>query len=420
MNKFSIFFAKHSQKLALLCAATACSLSYYVQPYYEVLCRWSITQFDVEWETKPSERILRITKEICSQFNMTDYQKSQLDIFLTPVDESLVLGSLRSPGYAFIGLPYFFGYESPSEIPLDSLDFYRPYFPYGPFSKIGKDRLDLMNLPELALKFLIAREIVRLQGITITDQKLPLSARSQSLLTINSIIGSFYLSYQTIFLLNRTTRLPLRVSIASKLLIYTFIYLSGLFFQHQIILAWRRYCCLRADQIVCSLGESFRQGGLQYYDWRLRWNQFWVERQEEFKERKRLIKANNHDETVRYDPVTKQQLENEKSAERHTTQTDYYLPKSEDAPLDLSVMKQQLSNDKNQTNTNYLQRNRFNVSGNELWAGDGDGINLGWTGMLAIGLMPRIISSLFNLFSSPATSSQRYSQLTELEVKTIT
>lgn len=99
---------------------------------------------------------------------------------------------------------------------------------------------------------------------------------------------------------------------------------------------------------------------------------------------------------------------------------DYYLPKSEDAPLDLSVMKQQLSNDKNQTNTNYLQRNRFNVSGNELWAGDGDGINLGWTGMLAIGLMPRIISSLFSLFSSPATSSQRYNQLAELEVKTTT
>ncbi|VDP87447.1 unnamed protein product [Schistosoma mattheei] len=99
---------------------------------------------------------------------------------------------------------------------------------------------------------------------------------------------------------------------------------------------------------------------------------------------------------------------------------DYYLPKSEDAPLDLSVMKQQLSNDKNQTNTNYLQRNRFNVSGNELWSGDGDGINLGWTGMLAIGLIPRIISSLFSLFSSPATSSQRYNQLTELEVKTIT
>lgn len=53
-----------------------------------------------------------------------------------------------------------------------------------------------MNLPESALKFLIAREIIRLQGVTITDQKLPLSARSQSLLTINSIIGSFYLSYQ--------------------------------------------------------------------------------------------------------------------------------------------------------------------------------------------------------------------------------
>ncbi|VDP74861.1 unnamed protein product [Schistosoma curassoni] len=180
-----------------------------------------------------------------------------------------------------------------------------------------------MNLPESALKFLIAREIIRLQGVTITDQKLPLSARSQSLLTINSIIGSFYLSYQTIFLLNRTTRLPLRVSIASKLLIYTFIYLSGLFFQHQIILAWRRYCCLRADQIVCSLGESFRQGGLQYYDWRLRWNQFWAERQEEFKERKRLIKTNNHDETVSYDRVMKHQLENEKSAERNTTQTGH-------------------------------------------------------------------------------------------------
>ncbi|CAH8655261.1 unnamed protein product [Schistosoma rodhaini] len=419
MNQFSIFLAKHSQKLALLCAATACSLSYYVQPYYEVLCRWSVTQFDIEWEAKPSERILRITKEVCSHFNMTDYQKSQLDIFLTPIDESLVLGSLRSPGYAFIGLPYFFGYESSTEISLDSLDFYRPYFPYGPFSKIGKDRLDLMNLPESALKFLIAREIVRLQGVTVVDQKLPLSARSQSLLTSNSIIGSLYLSYQTIFLLNRTITLPLRVSIASRTLIYTFISLFGLFFQHQMILAWRRYCCLRADQIVCSLGESFRQGGLQYYDWRIRWNKFWAERQEEFKERKRLIKKSNHNGAARYDPVMKYQLEIEKSAGKNTTETDYYLPKSEDIPLDLSIIKQQLLNDKNRANINYLQRNRFNNSGNELWSGDGDGINLGWTGILSIGIIPKIISSLFNLFSTPATSSQRYHQLNELEVKTI-
>ncbi|VDQ05306.1 unnamed protein product [Trichobilharzia regenti] len=126
MNKFSIFLAKHSQKLALLCATTAYSLAYYAQPYYEVITRWSLTKFDIAWEAKPSERILRVIKETCSHFNMTDYQKLQLDIFLTPMDESLVLGSLTSPnGYAFIGLPYFFGYENSLEIPLDSLDFYR-------------------------------------------------------------------------------------------------------------------------------------------------------------------------------------------------------------------------------------------------------------------------------------------------------
>ncbi|CAH8558936.1 unnamed protein product [Schistosoma turkestanicum] len=420
MNKFSIFFVKHSQKLALLSAATACSLTYFVQPYYEVLCRWSTSQFDIGWETKPSQRVLRITKDICSHFTMTDYQKSQLDVFLTSVDESLVLGSIKSPGYAFIGLPYFFRYESSAEIPLDSLDFYRSYFPYGPFSKVGRDRLELMVLPESALKFLIAREIVRLRGVTATGQKLPLSARGQSLLTANSIIGSLYLSYQAIFLLNRTFKLPILMSTVSKVLIYTLIPLFGLFCQHQIILAWRRYCCLRADQIVSSLDESFRQGGLQYYDWRLRWNQFWAKRQEEFKERKRLIKANNHDETMKFDPVTQYQLENERSSEKNTTETDYYLPKSENDPLDPVIIQKQLSNESQQKNANYYQRNRFNHSGNELWAGDGDGINLGWTGILSVGLMPRIISSFFNLFSSPATSSQRYNQLTVLKVKTTT
>ncbi|KAH8856884.1 hypothetical protein KSF78_0009356 [Schistosoma japonicum] len=322
MNKLSIFFVKHSQKFAFLCTVTACSLTYYIQPYYEVLCRWSITKFHTEWEEKPSERIQRLTKEVYSHFNMTDYQRSQLDIFLTSVDESLVLGSLHSPGYAFIGLPYFFGYENSLEIPLDSLDFNRPYFPYGPFTKIGQERMDLMILPESALRFLIAREIVRLQGVTSTGQKIPISPRDQSLLTANSIIGSLYLSYQAIYLLNKTIKLPLRVSPASRVLVYTLIPLFSLFLQHQILLAWRKHCCLLVDQIVCSLGESFRQGGLQYYDWRLRWNRFWAKRQEEFEEIKRLaMTSDNLSETSKHNHVTQRRLENETSIEKSNVPT---------------------------------------------------------------------------------------------------
>ncbi|KAK4467728.1 hypothetical protein MN116_008661 [Schistosoma mekongi] len=416
MNKFSIFFAKHSQKLAFLCTAAACSLTFYIQPYYEVLCRWSVTKFHMEWEEKPSERIQRLTKEVYSHFNMTDYQRSQLDIFLTSVDEPLVLGSLHSPGYAFIGLPYFFGYENSFEIPLDSLDFYRPYFPYGPFTKIGQERIDLMILPESALRFLIAREIVRLQGVTLTGQKIPMSARGQSLLTANSIIGSLYLSYQTIYLLNRTIKLPLRMSPASRVLVYTLIPLFSLFFQYQILLTWRKHHCLLVDQIVCSLGESFRQGGLQYYDWRLRWNRFWAKRQEEFEEIKRLAKtSDNLSETPVYIDVTQHQLENEAPIGKSSVPTDYYLPESRNNQPSPLIITNHLMRD-SQSDAFCLRGNRFNKSGNELWAGDGDGINLGLTGILAAGLLPQFMSSFLALFSAPATSGQRYKQLTTLKV----
>ncbi|CAH8626397.1 unnamed protein product [Heterobilharzia americana] len=111
MNKFTIFLTKHSQKLVLLCSTTVYSLAIITQPYYEVLNRWSLTKFQFDWELKPSKRINQLTNEICSYFNITDYQKAQLDIFLTSIDESIVLGSLQSPGYAFIGLPYFCTYE---------------------------------------------------------------------------------------------------------------------------------------------------------------------------------------------------------------------------------------------------------------------------------------------------------------------
>nr|CAH8867168.1 unnamed protein product [Trichobilharzia regenti] len=411
MNKFSIFLAKHSQKLALLCATTAYSLAYYAQPYYEVITRWSLTKFDIAWEAKPSERILRVIKETCSHFNMTDYQKLQLDIFLTPMDESLVLGSLTSPnGYAFIGLPYFFGYENSLEIPLDSLDFYRPYFPYGPFSKISRERMDLMIIPESALKFLIAREIVRLQATTSTGLKLPLSARGQSLLTVGGVIGSLYLSYQTIFLLNRLMKLPLRVSSPSRLLIYTLLPLFGVFLQHQIILAWRRHCCLRVDQIVSSLGESYRQGGLAYYDWRLRWNHFWAERQSEYKERKKSLRKGDH--TAKFDPVAQYQSENEQSTEKKD-KIDYHLPQLENSAFE--PLNQNGIANTDEPKSIYRRTNRFTDTGNELWAGDGDGVGFGWTGILTIGMMPRIVSGFFKLFSSPATSRQRYTQLTTTE-----
>ncbi|CAH8626383.1 unnamed protein product [Heterobilharzia americana] len=274
--------------------------------------------------------------------------------------------------------------------------------------------MELMIIPESALRFLIAREIVRLQGITSTGLKLTLSARGQSLLTIGGLIGSLYLSYQAIFLLNRGMKLPLRAPIVTRMLIYPLLPLFTVFLQHQIMLAWRRRCCLRADQIVCSLGESFRQGGLEYYNWRLRWNQFWATRYAETKERQELNRKG--DKISGFDPVAQYQLEREEnSTEKSKAGPDYYLPISENFSLDGSqiIMHNQLNS---QSELKHCRIYRFNKSGNELWAGDGDGIGFGLTGILIVGLIPRVLASFFSIFSCPATSRQRYNQLSIIEV----
>lgn len=408
MNRLSIFLVRHSQKLALCCTIGAAVSTYFVQPYIEVLNRWSISKFGIDGEVKPATRITELTDEVCRKFDLKDEQRLKLDIFTLPLDEPVTLGSLRSSGYAFIGIPYFFGYRNTAEIALDTLDFYRPYFPYGPYSKLGQKRIELMVLPDSALRFLLAREIIRLGGVTVNGKKLLTSARTESILTASGVIGSLYLSYQIIYFFNRVTDSLMRWSRPTRLLGYTFLPLLGLFCQYQCMLVWRRHRCLKADQIAASLDESFRQGGQTYYEWRLKWNKFWAMCLQEFKQMQ--TKPIGTGTSKELDSVLQHQLENKSSAEADEgyQRQDYYYPPTEQTPYvqsDSSSVTEAGTIPK--PTLRYYRNDRFSSSGNELWAGDGDGIGFGLTGILTTGLTPFWFSGLLNIFSNPATSEQR-------------
>ncbi|KER18148.1 hypothetical protein T265_16262, partial [Opisthorchis viverrini] len=79
------------------------------------------------------------------------------------------------------------------------------------------------------------------------------------------------------YVVNRRFKLPLSWTFSSRLLLYTGISLFALLCQWQVMLAWRRHNCLRVDEIVAGLNESFLRGGVAYYNWRLRLNQFYHE-----------------------------------------------------------------------------------------------------------------------------------------------
>ncbi|KAH8856894.1 hypothetical protein KSF78_0009361 [Schistosoma japonicum] len=117
--------------------------------------------------------------------------------------------------------------------------------------------------------------------------------------------------------------------------------------------------------------------------------------------------SDNLSETSRHNHVTQRRLENETSIEKSNVLTDYYLPESKNEQLDPSIIKNHLMRN-SRSDAFRLRGNRFNKFGNELWAGDGDGINLGLTGILTVGLSPQFMSSFIALFSAPATSRQPY------------
>ncbi|TGZ71884.1 hypothetical protein CRM22_002401 [Opisthorchis felineus] len=428
MSKLTIFLARHSQKLALAFGTLAIGITYGCQPYYEVCCRWSLVQHKANGETRPSDRILRAFDEVCGEFGLSEKQKAQLDIFLMGGDQPVALGSLVSKGYAFIGLPACAFYSDTSEIPTDALDFYTPHFPYGPFSVPGQRRLELMVLPDDALRFLIARELLRLGACTADGASLLASARSNSVFTMTGIIGSLYAAYQVAYVLNRRFELPLRWMFSSRLMLYMGISLVALLCQWQVMLAWRRHNCLRVDEIVASLNESFLRGGVAYYTWRLRLNQFWHEHILRY--RSAALGSKKTESTV--DVLTAYQDEQrqagllkQENAEvgetapgASSSDTGYFLPRVDRVveQTDTSAWPVDTDRPMHSGQFQYSINPRTSSCGNERWAGDGEPPGFGLTALLSLGRIAPPMAWFFGLFCYPATSHTRL-QLLEAKLE---
>ncbi|CAH8656484.1 unnamed protein product [Dicrocoelium dendriticum] len=292
----------------------------------------------------------------------------------------------------------------------------RVEFPYGPYSPVGRQRLELMVLPEEALKFLLARELFRLGARCLDGSELFCSSRARAMMTVGGMVGGLYGAYQTAYILNRAFKLPVRWRPPSRLLLYTGLAFLGLLCQWQFALAVRRHICFAVDRLAGSLNSSFLHGGLIYYDWRIRWNTFWFDRSVGFHE-------NNHKNypatgffNVHQDGIEGMHQSNQrqlgfggpKPSSAHDLETGYYLPVVSNASEGQTHKQTSLVRSGRFT---YFTNPRVSPRGNELWCGDGDGFSFGLTEFLELGLVPSVVAWFFSLCSSPATSRMRYARM---------
>ncbi|KAF7258840.1 hypothetical protein EG68_04084 [Paragonimus skrjabini miyazakii] len=419
MNRVTSILWNHSQKLALGSVGIAISTTYFLQAHFEMLSRWALVQTDGISEVRPSGRLERLLTEVGRNFILDEKTKCDLDLFLTKSDHVFSVGSVRAAGYAFIGLPRFASYSDPSEISTEDFGFYTRHFPYGPYSSVGKQRLALMILPDDALRFVLARELVRLGAKSLDGTSLAVSARTKAMFTVAGMVGGLYAAYQCAYRLNRVYKLPTHWLLSSRLLLYTGLALFGLFCQWQIALAWRRYNCLAVDKLVAHLDDSFLRGGLVYYDWRIRWNQFWYDRSVE----KHANEQKSHFDPVKLYQEEQQRVEESNGTEDqpvcnigkfvlHDKESGYYLPRIDGAGDSSGPSVDSLQTHFRSSGAFHYKINpRVSACGRERWAGDGDGVGFGLTEMLMSGLAPTWLVWLLGLFVSPATSHLRYSRL---------
>ncbi|VDP88851.1 unnamed protein product [Echinostoma caproni] len=369
--KLSLFFAKHSQKLALLTSVSGIGFAYAMQPYYEVFLRWALIKTREGRELRPSKRIRELTDTVCSQFDLSDEQKAKLDVFLIAPDQSASIGSILTNGYAFIGLPFFTTYSDQLEIPTDEGEFYTCVIKDGSSSKeiiarISKARAayagfkNLRRRCDVALKlksrvYYAAVRSVLLYGcdtlnLLVEDIRRLAVLDNRCLRSLSQVgwsdqvphqLHSFFCflsvdqrtkkSIQVSYIFNRAFRLPARVSTPARLLCYTTLAAVGLFCQWQGLLAWRRYLAFRIDQIVARMNPTMLQAGLIYYDWRLRLNRFCYDRAVDNALTKAKAMSQN-DPVADFDPIQAYQdeqlaLEREKEqAERK--QDSHRIPNS--------------------------------------------------------------------------------------------
>ncbi|KAL7055135.1 hypothetical protein AAHC03_024473 [Spirometra sp. Aus1] len=416
---------RHSQKLAALGFATSAVLSWTLQPYSEAFTRWSQMRMNRDRELPPTERICRLCDQVCTRLGLPPHLRRQLDLFFTDSAESVALGNLNGDpqGYAFVGLPYFFRYATEAEIPLQNFEFATPLFPHTAFSEMGKERISLMLIPDDALEFLLAREIVALLGsahltkLTSTVSTSPWSfpaPRTMSRIASLSLLSAVYLAYQVAYVLNRLLGLRTLWSPPARLLAYMGIVGLMLLCQRQLLVAWRHQVCFNVDRAVGSLGDDMRAKGIAYYSWKLRWNAFWTHRLVECRRAMDIFqRVTRGVRDLELSLLIRQNLQMGDFALEKSPPDFYYLPPA--LAVSCYGARCALRFDSCTLDSRNCRLPAYNANtptGEERFASDGQSLQPSLSGILAFGAMPSApLANLLQLVCAPATSAQRRTAL---------
>ncbi|CDS36328.1 expressed conserved protein [Echinococcus multilocularis] len=458
----NLFLGK-SQIFAAVGLVSGMVTSCFMQPYLEVFIRWHHVKMDRGREIKPTERISRIANSVFTKLQVPETIRNKVDFFFTKNGEAVALGVLSDDhvknfnDYAFIGLPYFCAYEDPFDIPLEDMNFASPLFPYTAYSAQGMRRLQLMCLSDAALEFLIAREVASLLGsrtlVACGTSEVELSSpflppRLASRVACLSLVVSLYLAYQVCYVLNRLLCLSSTCLRPFRLLGYAGITILMLLCQRQLIVSWRRNASLALDAAVAMADHDILIGGIEYYGWKRNWNAFWMRI---LPSSRRAMEVLRH--VVRaalstdLPPVLRYQIQRglkdctilhrEPASElinilggdgdysrlsfsscfSFVISDYYFIPASIDR-LDNSSQPFELRLD--DCSPAYLSNYRLpgydvnSLQGDEKFASDGETLLFNMAGLLAFGVLPPWLASIFQILSFPATCAKRKAALEAL------
>ncbi|VDK36460.1 unnamed protein product [Taenia asiatica] len=410
--------------------------SCFIQPYLEVFIRWHHVKTERGWEIQPTERINRIASSVFTKLKVPETVRNKVDFFFTKSGEAVALGSLSNEqsknfnDYAFIGLPYFCAYEDPSDIPLEDMNFASPLFPYTAYSAQGMHRLQLMCLSDVALEFLIAREVASLlgsrklkeYGTSEVESNSPfLPPRLASRVACVSLVVSLYLAYQVCYVLNRLLCLSSTCLRPFRLLGYTGITVLMLLCQRQLIVSWRHNASMALDAAVARANHDFLVGGIEYYDWKRNWNSFWMRLLPSARRAMKVLRnVTRAALTTDLSPLLRYQVQRglKDPTILHRNPASYYF---------IPVSIDQLDNGSQQSNLRlddcspaYLSAYHLpgydanSLQGDEKFASDGETLLFNMAGLLAFGVLPAWLASVFQMLSFPATCTKRKAALEAL------
>lgn len=431
----NLFLGK-SQIFAAVGLVSGVVTSCFMQPYLEVFVRWHHAKMERGREIKPTERISRIANSVFTKLQVPGTIRNKVDFFFTKNGEAVALGILSDDhvksfnDYAFIGLPYFCAYEDPFDIPLEDMNFASPLFPYTAYSAQGMRRLQLMCLSDAALEFLIAREVASLLGsrtlmacgtseVELSSPFLP--PRLASRVACLSLVVSLYLAYQVCYVLNRLLCLSSTCLRPFRLLGYAGITILMLLCQRQLIVSWRRNASLALDAAVAMADHDILIGGIEYYGWKRNWNAFWMRilpsSRRAMEVLRNVVRAALSTDLP---PVLRYQIQRglKDCTILHREPASYYfIPVSIDR-LDNSSQPFELRLD--DCSPAYLSNYRLpgydvnSLQGDENFASDGETLLFNMAGLLAFGVLPPWLASIFQMLSFPATCAKRKAALEAL------